>query len=206
MLYIFHGDDDSKSRQAINLAVDQQRDSDVFKREAKETNPLEIEQFLASPSFFFPQKVVLLYNCFSLPKATLDKLQKVIDRFDTVNYFLWQDKKLTATQLKIFPQAKVTEFPLPQTLFAAVNAVKPKNTVQFINLYHAAIIDQPFELLLYLIKGSLRRQLTSFTKFDQSALKRAYLNLIQLDYQNKTGQLTIPKEMALERVILQLIQ
>jgi hypothetical protein len=66
--------------------------------------------------------------------------------------------------------------------------------------------QEPFELFLFWLKSSLRKQLTTFSKFSSDSLKTAYLQMIELDYQSKTGQLAIPKDMALERILLNLMK
>ena len=82
----------------------------------------------------------------------------------------------------------------------------PKNAAKFIPLYHQVLEQEPFELFLFWLKSSLRKQLTTFSKFNSDSLKIDYLQMIELDYQSKTGQLAIPKDMALERILLNLMK
>jgi hypothetical protein len=48
--------------------------------------------------------------------------------------------------------------------------------------------------------------MTSYSQFSSESLKKVYLQIIELDFQNKTGQLSIKKELALERILLNLIK
>ncbi|MEI8067819.1 MAG: hypothetical protein WCG91_02635 [Candidatus Shapirobacteria bacterium] len=206
MIYIFHGDNQFDSRSAFNDLIEKYIDADLLKVDGKNINPEIINNFLQSNSLLNDKKVLILSNLFSAPKTTLDKLPKILNQLDNHDIIVWQDKKLNPTQLKTFPQAKVQVFQLDSKLFTCLNAIKPQNLKTFIPLYEEMLKQGIYDLFLYLLKGNLRKQLTSYTRFDKAILKRAYLQLIELDYQNKSGQLAIPKELALERIIINLIK
>ena len=120
--------------------------------------------------------------------------------------YIWQDKTLTPSQLKTFSQTKIEIFPIDKKIFKCLNNLYPKNIPKFIPLYHQVLETEPFELFLFWIKFNLRKQLVGYSKFPVNKLKSAYLQIIELDYQSKTGQLTIPKEIALERILLNLLK
>ena len=206
MIYIFHGDDQLKSRTAINNFLDQKKDYDSLRLDQKDINPDQVNVFINSQSLFSSPKLIIFFNLFSVPKANLDKLIKVIKSNDSLDIIIWQDKPLTATQLKTFPQAKTEIFPLDKKLFKCINSLSPKNVSRFIPLYHQVLAQEPFELFLFWLKFNIRKQLTSFSKFSPDSLKTAYIQMIELDYQSKTGQLAIPKDMALERILINLMK
>ncbi len=206
MIYIFHGDDQLKSRTAINTFLDQKKDYDVLRLDSKNINPDQVNVFINSQSLFSSPKAIALFNLFSTPKANLDKVIKVIKSNDSFDIIIWQDKTLTATQLKTFPNSKSETFPLDKKLFKCINSLAPKNTSRFIPLYRQVLSQEPFELFLFWLKFNIRKQLTTFSKFSPDSLKTAYLQMIELDYQSKTGQLAIPKEIALERILLNLLK
>lgn len=206
MVYIFHGDNQFDSRTAFNNLLKDYANTDLLKLDGKNIDLNIINNFLQSSSLFNDKKVLAISNLFSAPKASLDKLPKILNQIDNHDIIIWQDKKLNPTQLKTFPQAKVEVFQLDNKLFACLNSIKPKNLKNFIPLYEDMLKQGIYDLFLYLLKGNLRKQLTSYTRFDKTILKRAYLQLIELDYQNKSGQLAIPKELALQRIIINLIK
>lgn len=206
MIYIFHGDDQYASRTVFNQFIDQQQNRDIFKIDSKNTNLDLVNNFLNSPSLFGSQKILVISNPFSIPKAILDKIIKLI-KDDTQNdIVIWQDKTLTPTQIKNFPKAKIDHFPIDKLLFTCLNQIRPKNISKFISLYKKVIKQEPFELFLFFIKNNLRKQITSYSAFDQKVLKKTYLQLIELDFQSKNGQLAIPKEIALQRILINLIK
>lgn len=206
MIYIFHGDNQLQSRSAVNSFLNSKTNFDILRIDQKEINLDQINGFINSQSLFSSQKIIAFFNFFSIPKAILDKVTKIIQSNESFDIVIWQDKTLTATQLKTFPKAKVELFPLDKKLFQCINSLAPKNTPRFIPLYHQVLDQEPFELFLFWLKFNIRKQLTSFSKFPPESLKTAYLQMIELDYQSKTGQLAIPKDMALERILLNLMK
>lgn len=206
MIYIFHGDNQFDSRQALNKLLEQYIQYDQLKTDSKNIDLDKINLFLQSSSLFAQNKVLIIENFFSTNKSILDKLIKVIKNSNDVDLIIWQDKTLTATQLKTFSQSKVQLFALSNKLFGCLNTVRPKNLNGFIPLYNEVLKMGLFDLFLYLLKGNLRRQLTTYSKFDQIKTKNSYLQLIELDYQNKSGQLSVPKEIALERIMVNLLK
>ena len=206
MVYIFHGDNQLTSRTNLNSFLDQKKDYDILRIDAKSIDLDHINGFLNSPSLFISNKIIVFLNFFSIPKANLDKILKMLKNNNTIDIVIWQDKKLTATQLKNFPQAKTQLFNLDKKMFTCLNSIYPHNLTKFLPLYHQVLKQEPFELFLFWVKLTLRKQLTGFSKFPPQPIKNAYLQTIELDYQSKTGQLSIPKEMALERIFINLLK
>lgn len=206
MIFIFHGDDQNQSRQSFNQALDQKKGYDILRVDSKEINLDTVNAFINSQSLFSTPRTIAFSNLFSIPKPTLDKLVKIIESNLNFDIYIWQDKTLTPTQTKIFPQSVIKYFPLDKIIFQCLNNLRPNNLSKFIPLYHRVIQEQPFDLFLFFTKLNLRKQLTSFSKFNQDSLKKSYLQTIELDFQNKTGQLVISKEIALERIFINLMK
>ncbi|MCL4383862.1 hypothetical protein M1116_00210 [Patescibacteria group bacterium] len=205
MIQIFHGDHTATSRQNFNQAIDTSQAANILRLDAKETTLDKVNLFLNSTSLFPGDRLLAISNFFSVPKALLDKITPILTSSpDTV--ILWHDKKLSAAQTKLFSQAKIVESPLPKTLFVCLNTIKPGNLKILIPLLRQTLKSEPYDLFLYLLKGNLRKQLQGYSKFDPLTLKRAYLSLVELDYQTKTGTLAIAKEIALERILVQLVK
>ena len=208
MIYIFHGDNLKESRQAVNSKLEKLKDHQITRLDHKDINLDNLNNLLHGASLFSEKKALFISNFFSITKATQDKLVKIFTQKSQpeLNIYIWQDKNLTPTQLKIFPQSESYFFKADEHLFTCLYSIKPNNTQNFLKLYQQIIDSQLYDLFLYFVKNSFRKQLTSYSKFDQNSLKKAYLNLIELDFQNKTGKLTIAKEIALQRIITNLIK
>lgn len=204
MIYIFHGDNQNQSRTRFNQQVDSLPDKNILRLDVKEITLEKINLFLNSTSLFSESKILALSGLFSLAKPITDKIFPLLNQSKHTT-IIWHDKKLTPAQLKSIPSAKVDESPLPKTIFTTLYAIKPKNTKHLIPQLRKTLSVEPFELFLYLLKAHLRKQLEAQSVLPQEKLKTAYLSLIELEFQSKTGQLSIPKEIALERVLIQLI-
>ena len=206
MVYIFHGDNQNQSRLAFNQALDLKKDFDILRLDNKEINLDIVNGFINSQSLFSQPRIIAITNFFSIPKLILDKLLKIIKSNPDFDIFIWQDKTLTPTQIKSLPQSTAKIFPLDKKIFLCLNNIKPKNLSVFIPLYNQLLQKEPFELFLFFVKNNLRRQLTTYSKFNPEPLKNAYLQTIELDFQNKTGQLAVPKEIALQRILINLMK
>jgi len=206
MIYIFHGADQFASRSKFNSFLDKNNDSDIFKIDNKNVDLDQINNFLNGRSLFVTKKILAITNLFSIPKPILDKLIKILKSNQDIDVAIWQDKTITPTQIKNLPKSEVNNFPLDQIIFSCINNLKPKNVKQFIPLFQQVLKKEPFELFLFWLKTNLRKQLTGYSRFDSNSLKKTYLQIIELDFQNKTGQLSIDKELALERILLNLIK
>lgn len=204
MIYIFHGDNQLESRKALGDFLDVNKNADIFRIDQKSLDLDQINLFLQEKSLFDNKKILSINNFFSANKSVLDKAAKFINQSENIDVTIWQDKTLTAIQIKTFKNAQVKNFPLDNKLFSCLNSIKPKNITKTIPLYHQVLNLGLYDLFLYLLKNNFRKQLTSYPKFDQQITKRFYLQLIELDFKNKTGELTIPKELALERLLTNL--
>ncbi|MFA6007656.1 MAG: hypothetical protein WC784_03360 [Candidatus Shapirobacteria bacterium] len=205
MIYIFHGGHTNQSYTAFSELLEKYQQHEKFHENHKTFDIDSFDRFLNTPSLFSETKAVIIENIFSISKPILDKALKLINSHPNFDYLFWQDKKVEVTKLKSFPRAEIKLFVLPELLFSCLNAIKPKNQSDFLNKYQLLINSMPFELALFWFKNTLRRQLTTYSKFSEDFLKKAYLDLIEMDLASKSGTLNLPKEMALERIISSLI-
>lgn len=205
MITIIHGDNATASRSVCLDLVSKSDTAAVLQLDSKNIDLNQINNFLSSGSLFETAKLLLFNNFFSIPKSNLDKIIKLINQ-NQCDVIIWQDKALNATQLKTFPQAKIQLFRADNQIFTCLNALQPHNLNRFIQLYEQVVAKDLFDLFLYLLKGSLRRQLQTGSRFDQALLKKIYLQIIELEFQYKTGQLSLPKDLALKRVLVPILK
>lgn len=205
MIYIYHGDDQYKSQQAYQVKLAQYQNFEQLHFENKSIDIEKINQFINSGSLFGSDKLLILDNPFSLLKANLDKLQKIVQNSTDVDIIIWQDKSLKPTEINILGKATVAKFPLDKKLFACLNSLKPGNIHSFCALYQETISQEPFELFFFWLKNNIRKNLTSYSKFSEDKLKNAYLKLIDVEYKYKNGLLYEPKESAVLNILVDLM-
>jgi len=119
--------------------------------------------------------------------------------------YIWQDKKLSPSQISLLPAAQVQNYPLDNVIFKCLYAIKPNNHKALFSLLAQVFSLAPIDLFLYLLKKHLRKSLTGYSGFNQQKLKRAYLQLVELDYLNKSGLLPLSKETGIQRILLNLL-
>jgi hypothetical protein len=206
MIYIFHGDDQFASRTAFSNFLDQHKGSEILRLDSKNTGLDMVNNFINSQSLFGNSKILAISNFFTINKADLNKIIKIINDNDSVELAIWQNKVITPTQSKIFSNAQIRNFPVNKLLFSSLSQIRPKNLRNFIPSFKKVIKKEPFELYLYLIKNNLRKQLIGYSAFNKDLLKKTYLQLIEIDFKNKSGQLSIPKELAVEQALYELLK
>jgi len=205
VIYIFHGNHTAQSYNEFSELLSNYKLHEKFHQNSKNLDIDSLNRFINTPSLFSETKVVIIENLFSLLKPQLDPVSKLINSRPNLDYLFWQDKKIEAAKLKLFPSSTVKFFVLPEALFSTLDSIRPQNKSDFLKKYQNLISTLPFELILFWLKNHLRRQLTTYSKFSSTSLKEAYLNLIELDFRSKTGKLLDTKENSLERIILSLI-
>jgi hypothetical protein len=193
VIYIFHGDDQFQSRQAFSQFADSIVNQETLKIDNKEYNLEKVNLFLNSPSLFSQEKTLIFINFFSLVKSDLDSFKKIVKDIENLNLIIWQDKTLKVTETAFFPKAKIEKYSLPKLLFTCLNALKPKNQKQFIELYLEIIKTEPFELLFFWFKNRLRQNLTSYSPISPEKLKDYYLKLIELENDIKPARINTAK-------------
>lgn len=205
MIYIFHGNHTAQSYSEFSELLNNYKLHEKFHQNSKNLDIDSLNRFINTPSLFSETKVVIIENLFSLLKAQLDSLAKLINSHPDFDFLFWQDKKIETVKLKLFPTSTVKFFVLPEVLFSTLDSIRPQNKIDFVKKYQNLITTLPFELILFWFKNHLRRQLITYSKFSIDNLKNVYLNLIELDFRSKTGKLQDSKENSLERIILSLI-
>jgi len=204
VINIFHGDNQELSRLAFTNSSSQLSDFDILKVDSKTADENQIFQFLNSQSLLSASKAICFSNFFSIAKPKLEKIIDTIKSIPNLNILIWQDKTLTQTQLKTFPQAKINYFQAYNNLYLCLNQIKPHNIKKFIHYYKIVINTDFYDLFFYLLKNNLRKKV-AYSSFNSDLIKKTYLNLIELEFQLKTGTLAIPKEIALERIMIKLL-
>lgn len=230
MVTILHGDHhvQSRARLAELLAAATAAGRQLVRVEAKNQTLSSLEQTLGSQELFAPDRLVLIEELHSLPLGQRRKELIVavashgqIDHPQT-DYILWEKKKLTATQLKPFVGATVTEFKLSSSLFKWLDSLdgtadrKPHQLQLLTQLlveedaaFALAMMIRQIRLLLQLktggapklppfMLGKLRQQAGSFT---QAQLFQIHNQLLTLDHQFKTSRNTLKLDQAIGLMI-----
>ena len=210
-LFIFHGENHIKSRQAYLEQSEKLKLPGVstHKLEAKQLQPHALEQLLGTTSLFSENSVIQIEELHSLPKS--ERKTRLIQLFhnqisETVHVVLWEKKKLTATELKQFPQAKVQAFPLSSKMFAWINSLESLPIKKQLQLLQDAITSDGAEFCFAMLARQVRIWLgkTSANSPRQHKLLTIHEDLTFIDFHLKTGQSVLTLDQALTQTVLKL--
>lgn len=202
MLVLIHGDYLSKSRQALQSHVSQAKRAgynDINYLDGKTCALTDVIQSTDSPSLFGESKrLTVIENLFRRRSKTelhditahLQQLQP-----DNNSIIIWEDRQLSAAQVKTIPNFSTTAYPLPKVIFKFVDSFTPNAKLPLVlNLFHQACDNDSAELVLIMLARQLRLQMQRKTRgpqFDAAQLLRLHHQLADIDVKNKTGQLSL---------------
>lgn len=205
MITIFHGDNPTASRIKYLDFIDQSRNYELLHIDSKSVDLDKLNNFINGGSLLPGKKILAIDNFFSIPKTNLDKMLKFLKN-TVIDIVIWQDKLLNVSQLKFFPKSNVYHYNSDKIIQKCLISIKPHNLTNFNTLYNQLIKQDLFDLFLWYLKNHFRKQLLTNAIFSQKILKKIYLQIIELEFQYKSGQLPLSKEVALMRVIIPLIR
>lgn len=231
MIYYFYGDDVFAGRKELYRLLRQFRKthphSRVIRIEKDNFDQEKIKNLFLTPPLFESEPIFLIENFSSLSPSQQKFLLNLFSQKSNNKIIFWDQKETQlASQLKKkFPQIKINRFSCPKTIFLFLSKIAPGKEKFFLPFWQKLTAQYPPELILFFLKNHFRllllakinpqlisslpswRQqkiLAQGKNFSFSQLKNFYLNLIEKEYQQKTGQLTVDLELALVNLLLTL--
>ncbi len=228
MMTILHGENISASRAALSAFRDKFSGQETMTLDGRKTNLSQIKQVLESPSMFTVSRLVVIENLLSTKKSPGQ--QEIIDYLlkepVEVELVLWEEKEIGKTLLSKFEKAEVSLFKLEQVMFKFLESLRPNNQKESLTLFRSFKKEEP-EIIFYMLIRQLRmllaikdettsgleeldrlapwqkERLTRQAKyFTQENLFKHYHELLQIDYEQKTGQNSFNLGKTLEIFIL----
>ena len=192
MISIFHGDDIIKSRQAFLSSLPNRTTSEVLHLSRQQLDANKVNNFLFGPTLFALPKSLAIDGFFGLSAPQIKTFSTLISASaDDTNILLWQDKKLSAAQLKVFPTAKVSHFPASNLIFSAIRLLQYRQKDKFFPLHQQILDSEPFELYYFFLKRHFRTN-----------DPRLYSQMIENEYLHKSGLLSTPLPTVLTQLLL----
>lgn len=171
MLCIFHGDNTTTSRNALNETLDGLRakfpNAEVLRLDGNSLAETELVEVLESPSMlamsavkgFSVDRIVHIDGLLSRrPSKEKERLvMKISDssiQISELQILLWEGKQLSAAQLKSFQKnkyCKIQEFKLSKTLFAFLDSLAPKNGATMTALLASTLKTEAPELVMFML-------------------------------------------------------
>lgn len=160
MLIILHGENiiDSRNKLVELINDAKNKNKSIERLDAKKINPGILESKLIKQDLFGTEITIIIEELHSLPRSKQKNILVELIAKSEVNVILWEKRKLTATMLKKFPQAKTIEFKLSNSLFNWLDSLSgnKKNKKQQITTLHQALKDEDPYLCLIMLARQTR--------------------------------------------------
>ena len=211
-MLILHGENLVASRTALGqkIAAGKSKGHEIIKLSGTEISFTAIKQALESLSMFSSNRLVILENFLSSSKSLeREKILDFIKKGAFANLILWEGKKIdgrTLTSLK----AQTLSFDLSPLIFRFLDSLAPDNQKNSIYWFHQCLAQDPPELIFYMLTRQIRllilaadlgsggltgmpewrkgKLISQAKKFGLKKLLELYRQLLEIDYQQKTGQ------------------
>jgi antitoxin component HigA of HigAB toxin-antitoxin module len=160
MLIILHGENivDSRNKLVELINDAKNKNKSIERLDAKKINPGILESKLVKQDLFGTEITIIIEELHSLPRSKQKKLLVELIAKSEVSVILWEKRKLTATMLKKFPQAKTIEFKRSNSVFNWLDSLSgnKKNKKQQISTLHQALKDEDSYLCLIMLARQTR--------------------------------------------------
>lgn len=212
MITILHGENTVASRNELDKIKSDFVGEIVF-LEGKNLSENNFIQATQSQSLLSDNKLVIIENYLS----DKNRGDKIFKKFSGDIVF-WDDKELGKTILNNFKEAKILLSKIDTVIFKFCDSLLPGNRNKTVDLFRTCLKNTETEYIFAMIVRQFRMMLnpTSLSPWQQSKivvqakafgstrLVEIYKQLLELDYQNKTGQLPKNLSFSIELLLLNL--
>lgn len=224
MRMLIHGDNLVQSRIYLNKSIDSLREStpDIIRLEGKKTTLTQLIQATESSSLFSQDKLIVVENLYKHSSKNVQKnliTQLSADYPDNLHLIVWEQKRLTPSQIKKFKNFDVKEFKTSAVVFKFLDCLTPNQTHQNLNFYKKAVNQDSTEFIFYMLTNRVRDLITidknqrlapwqksrlksQKAKFTQNNLLELHAQLFELDWKMKTGQTILNMKKELEIILV----
>lgn len=156
MITLIHGDDVAVNRNYYFELKNKSKESIIL--DGTKVTVTDLTQALEGQDLFGESKEIFIEELLSKRKASkeLDALVSVLLTSNSSPITIWESKELTAKQVSLFKGAAVKAFKIPATIFALLDALKPKNSKQLVELFHKTLEDKDAEFVCFMLQRQVR--------------------------------------------------
>lgn len=215
---LIHGDDERQSRDFLQSQIRQAEAagiSEIARLYSSNLDLTSVVEACEADSLLGGNRLVVIENLFSLRsknflKSISSYLAELSRRPSSQAgnpVIIWENKLLTAVQLKTIPQANEKKFNLPLLIYKFLDAIYPGNQPRFIPLYQNLIklrspesllgsISQRVRLLIQIADPQFKLPTWQLQKlaeqrkhFSETSLIDFHDHIVDLDHRSKSGKL-----------------
>ena len=222
-MIILYGENLVLSRQKLNELIGNFKGEKV-RLDGRKLNLGVLKQALESASLFNQKRLVILENIFSRPPSQeKEKILAYLKKVEPENLLVWEPKKIDGRTLNSFKKAKTIKFSLTAFIFKFLDAFAPDNKKGALFWLRRCFDQDSPEIVFYLLarrighlliakdlgkKGLLKmapwqqsKLLHQASKFETKTLLFCHHQLLEIDWQQKTGQAFLPLASQLDLLV-----
>lgn len=206
MITVLHGENIVASRKELDR-IKSEFSGEIISLEGKNISETDFIQATQSASLLAEKRLVVVENG---PELTLKNVKGDV--------IFWYDKELGKKSLENFTQSRIQLFKIETIIFKFCDALLPGNGKKSVELFRDCLKTMEPEYIFIMIVRQFRlmlnptmatpwqqsKMLSASKAFGQEKLKKVYNQLLQMDYQAKTGQYPAGLVSALELFLLKL--
>jgi len=226
-MLILHGDNIVASRKILNQKIEESKakGSEVERFNGKKITSNQLQQALESKALFGTERIIVVENLLSSsPSKTKTNIVNYLKKNIFENLILWEGKEIK--KLAGFKKTEIQLFKLPPTIFQFLDSLGPGNGAKSLSLLHACIKQGSAEMVFYMLVRQIRflimavdlgeKGLVGLHPFQQRKIAHQaerftlpqlvsfHRKLLQIDWQQKTGQASMPLSSQLDLLIASL--
>lgn len=211
-MLILHGENLVASRVDLTRRISHHKTlgDEIIKFVGNQLNLTQITQALESNSIFGQKRLVVIENLLSAARsAEKEKNLNYLKQTSPENLILWEGKKIDGRILAHF-KAKAILYDLAPIIFRFLDSLAPGNQRNSIWLLHQCLAKDPPELVFYMLGRQIKslilaadlglrglsgmpewkksKIISQAKKFGLDKLLKLYRVLLNIEYQQKTGQ------------------
>ncbi|MBP6882156.1 MAG: hypothetical protein KBC15_01230 [Candidatus Levybacteria bacterium] len=230
MITIIHGDDIASSRNYLNDIKSKFPEGIQISPES--LNMTDLSQRIDGGGFFETEKVIIIEQLYVKRKAKKE-FEAIVEYLKSKTLeneiYIWENKELDKKSLSLFNHPTIKTYKLPQTLFFFLDAIKPGAGKELVRMYHETLKTTDAEMVFFMLIRHIRLLLALQTPssetideakrlapwqqgkvarqaklFSESQLLQIHEQLFTLDKEQKTGELSMPLNLAIDILLLQI--
>ncbi len=206
-IFIYHGDDNFQSRRELSEDLKKYPQIKHF-----ESGEITAENLIQASGGLFSQgnTALVLEKFFTLRGKKLTQATEYIKKLNkSIDFFIWENKRLYPNMINKLPTKKVREFKLPNTIFKLLDSIGNTSHRQLLKYLESCFQTHPPELIFFLIQKRLRQMILAKIGSDQlpganwqkqklykqvknlseKLIITWYIKTIDIEWKNKTGRL-----------------
>lgn len=220
-MLILHGENIERSRKVLSEKA-KRFTGELIRLEGDKIDLTDLKQAIESKSMFGKEKLIVVVNLFSrrLSKEK-EELLKYCKLENPENLIVWEGKKIDGRILSPFTLARIERFDLTPIIFRFLDSLSPTNKKLSLALLHLCLTQETPEMVFYMVCRQAKdliiaadlgkegldelppwkreKLIRQAGKFGLKKLLTLYQQLLQIDYQQKTGKtpLTLASQLDL---------